>query len=155
MTEIKIKKKSIPKVLKDLCWSKYVGDNVGKTNCMCCETNEIKMNDFHCGHIIAESNGGTTTVDNLLPICKACNLSMRTENLNEFKIRCGFHRVEITQKSQDDQVVTWLPSMGSSGSIRPKYIKLPLNTPLLYLAEGILRNRGYIYNIERSIYELK
>ena len=89
-TPVKTKKKSIPKAVKDLSWNKWVGDDIGKTKCMCCGVNEIKMNSFHCGHVIAEAAGGKATVDNLRPICSACNLSMGTENLEDFKRRCGF-----------------------------------------------------------------
>lgn len=86
-----VKKKSIPKVVKDLAWNKWVGEDVARTKCMCCGVNEIKMSSFHCGHVVAEANGGSITVDNLRPICAACNLSMKTENLDEFKKRCGFN----------------------------------------------------------------
>jgi len=86
-----VKKKSIPKVVKDLAWNKWVGEDVARTKCMCCGVNEIKMSSFHCGHVLAEANGGSMTVDNLRPICAACNLSMKTENLDEFKKRCGFN----------------------------------------------------------------
>ena len=166
MSEVKAKKKTIPKVMKDLCWSKYVGETIGKTPCICCETNEIKMNDFQCGHVIAEANGGTITVDNLRPICKACNVSMGTENLNEFKMRCGFGKIAtlpttpsvLTPKSIDE-VVTWNPSMMSVGSstvsLRPKYLKVPLNTPVISMVQGILHSRGYLYNQTTGLYELK
>ena len=78
-------KKTIPKILKDLTWSKWVGDNVAKTKCLCCGVNDIKMNSFHCGHVVAEADGGPTTVENLRPICATCNLSMRTQNMVKFK----------------------------------------------------------------------
>jgi hypothetical protein len=107
-TIIKSKKKSIPKVVKDLSWNKWVGEDIAKTKCMCCCINEIKMNSFHCGHVVAEANGGKTTVDNLRPICAACNLSMGTENLDDFKKRCGFNSsqipkvIEKPKASEDD-----------------------------------------------------
>ena len=78
-------KKTIPKILKDLTWSKWVGDHIAKTKCLCCGVNDIKMNSFHCGHVIAEADGGPTTVENLRPICATCNLSMRTQNMVKFK----------------------------------------------------------------------
>lgn len=84
------KKKTIPKVVKTLAWEKWVGEDVAKTKCLCCGVTEIKLSSFHCGHVISEANGGSTTVDNLRPICSACNLSMGKENFNEFKKRCGF-----------------------------------------------------------------
>lgn len=89
-TAVKQKKKSIPKVVKDLAWNTWIGEDVARAKCMCCGVNEIKMNSFHCGHVTAEVNGGKTTVDNLRPICAACNLSMGTVNLNDFKMKCGF-----------------------------------------------------------------
>ena len=84
------KKKTIPKILKDHTWDKWIGDNIAKTKCMCCEINEIKMNNFHCGHVISEANGGSISIENLRPICSSCNLSMKTENMNDFKKRCSF-----------------------------------------------------------------
>jgi 5-methylcytosine-specific restriction endonuclease McrA len=84
------KKKNIPKKLKDLVWSKYVGDFIGKTKCLCCGCTYIKMNEFHCGHVIAESKGGKTNLKNLRPICAGCNLSMGTKNFYEFQDMWGF-----------------------------------------------------------------
>ena len=50
----------------------------------CCKHQDIRQIEFHCGHIIAEKNGGTTTIQNLRPICAQCNLSMGTKDMNEF-----------------------------------------------------------------------
>jgi len=86
----KAKKIPIRKVLKDLVWSKWIGDDIARHSCLCCGVNEIKMNQFHCGHIIAESNGGITSIENLKPICAHCNLSMSTDNFDDFRKRCGF-----------------------------------------------------------------
>ena len=79
------KKKSIPKSLKKMVWDKWIGPNIGRTKCICCKHEEIRQIEFHCGHIIAETNGGETTVENLRPICAQCNLSMGSMNMNEFK----------------------------------------------------------------------
>jgi hypothetical protein len=83
------KKKSIPKILKDLTWQRWIGDDIAKAKCLCCGVNEIKMNSFHCGHVVAEADGGPTTVDNLRPVCATCNLSMRTQNMEKFKGQHG------------------------------------------------------------------
>jgi len=80
----KYKKKSIPKSVKKMSWDKWIGPNVGRTKCLCCKHQEIRQIEFHCGHIIAEVNGGHTIVDNLKPICAQCNLSMGSMNMNEF-----------------------------------------------------------------------
>ena len=47
------------------------------------------MNSFHCGHVVAEADGGPTTVENLRPVCATCNLSMRTQNMEKFKGQHG------------------------------------------------------------------
>ena len=40
--------------------------------------------NFIGGHIISEADGGEITVDNILPICSGCNLSMGTKNMELF-----------------------------------------------------------------------
>ena len=81
----KYKKQNISKTLRISVWNKYFGEDVGKNKCMCCNITEITQLKFHCGHIIAERNGGDTSIDNLVPICESCNKSMGTQNLNTFK----------------------------------------------------------------------
>lgn len=76
-------KKKIPKALKRQIWLKKIGNNI-EGKCYVCS--RIIYNDDHeCGHIIAEVNGGETTLENLIPICKNCNRSCHTKNLDEFK----------------------------------------------------------------------
>jgi hypothetical protein len=81
---IKLKKASIPLKLKTDVWNKYIGREKGVAPCYCCRITEMDKNHFHCGHVIAEANGGTTSIDNLRPICGPCNLSMKTENMHEY-----------------------------------------------------------------------
>jgi hypothetical protein len=85
------KKKSIPLSLKALVWNKYIGEEKGVGQCQCCRKNIIKQISFHCGHIISERNGGSTTLNNLIPLCQTCNLSMGRQNMNEFVKKYGFH----------------------------------------------------------------
>lgn len=40
--------------------------------------------EYHAGHIVSEANGGEVTVENIRPICAACNLSMGQRNMDEF-----------------------------------------------------------------------
>lgn len=76
------KKKHIPIALKDAVWRKYNGDALdGK--CYVCNR-IISMNFCDYGHIIAEAIGGKTDINNLRPVCKKCNTSMSTENMNDF-----------------------------------------------------------------------
>jgi hypothetical protein len=119
----KPKKKSIPKVVKDLSWNKWIGEDVARTKCLCCGVNEIKMSSFHCGHVVAEANGGTTTVDNLRPICAACNTSMGTENLNEFKAKCGFGTktevVAAPTKPKIEKAPSRIEMLVAKGDLKP------------------------------------
>lgn len=77
-------KSKIPRPLRDACWDKYVGRTLGEAPCFCCRTNKIKMRSFHCGHVLAEANGGKIVVENLRPICATCNSEMGTMHMREF-----------------------------------------------------------------------
>jgi len=90
----KKKKKPIPKKVRELVWNTCIGEDVASAPCTCCEKTTIKNTEFHCGHILAEANGGTQKVDNLRPICAGCNLSMGTENIDDFKKRFGLGKKE-------------------------------------------------------------
>lgn len=78
------RKKTISKSLKFSIWNKYIGKNVGEVHCIVCMINKINMMNFECGHIIPESKGGETSIDNLLPICGLCNKSMGTQNMDDY-----------------------------------------------------------------------
>jgi hypothetical protein len=93
------KKKSIPLSLKALVWNKYIGEEKGTGYCQCCRKNVIKQISFHCGHIISERNGGSTTLNNLIPLCQTCNLSMGKQNMNDFVKKYGFHDNEHDNES--------------------------------------------------------
>jgi 5-methylcytosine-specific restriction endonuclease McrA len=88
--ERKPRKKTIPPSLKLKVWNKYVGEEIGKTKCLCCKLQDIYQASFSCGHIISENNGGLLNVDNLKPICASCNSSMGTKNMNDYIKEYGF-----------------------------------------------------------------
>ena len=73
--------------MKIAVWNTYIGEDIGKTKCMICNINDITQMNFHCGHVVAEAKGGKTTLNNLRPICSTCNLSMRTMNMFEFRMK--------------------------------------------------------------------
>jgi len=81
----KKRKKNIPKTVKEAVWNTYIGDSFGKIKCPLCRMNDITQMNFHCAHIIAEAEGGKTTIENLRPICASCNLSMGKMNLFDFQ----------------------------------------------------------------------
>ena len=80
----KEKKKKISAAMKKLVWNTNIGEEIGKSKCMCCQSTDITQMSFNCGHIVAEAKGGATIVSNLKPICQNCNSSMGTNNMNEF-----------------------------------------------------------------------
>jgi hypothetical protein len=82
--EKKKKKQAISSTMKRLVWNTHIGEEIGKSKCLCCNTTDITQLSFHCGHIIAEAIGGETNVSNLRPICQNCNSSMGTKNMNDF-----------------------------------------------------------------------
>lgn len=79
-------RKSIPKKIRDKCWSSVFGKAESGT-CHCC-SEEITLTTWHCGHIIAHAQGGDDSLSNLRPVCGSCNCSMGTENMDDFKKRC-------------------------------------------------------------------
>ena len=81
---LKYKKKTIPKSLKKSVWIKHNGYNF-LVDCPCCKLNKIDPFNFHTGHIKSEKTGGKTDIDNLIPICASCNLSMGIQNYHDFK----------------------------------------------------------------------
>ena len=81
---IHIRRKNIPKHIKTLVWNKYLGVDKAEAKCISCRQERIDVRNFHCGHVVAEANGGDLTINNLRPICAPCNLSMGTRSMNEF-----------------------------------------------------------------------
>ena len=86
---IKKIKEKIPKALRNAVWNHNIGNNKeGECYVGCGE--KISINNFACGHIISEKNGGKAILDNLKPICVACNSSMGKMNMNDFINKYGF-----------------------------------------------------------------
>ena len=77
-------KKKISHALRVSCWNKYIGEEIGKIKCLCCNSNFITQHNFHCGHVLAEAHGGTLNINNLRPICAICNNSMGTVSMKEY-----------------------------------------------------------------------
>jgi len=80
----KEKRKSIPKNIKDQVWDHHIGKKKGNAKCFCCKKKEIRQSCFHAGHVVSVAEGGPTTVDNLRPICRSCNQSMGTMNMDVY-----------------------------------------------------------------------
>lgn len=70
------KKKKIPKAVREALWiSFHKGVFEAKCHTDWCP-NMINAYNFQAGHNMPESKGGQTSIDNLVPICARCNLSM-------------------------------------------------------------------------------
>ena len=81
---VHIRRKHIPKHIKTLVWNRYIGSDKAEAKCLSCREERVTIRSFHCGHVIAEANGGNMTITNLRPICGPCNASMGTQSMNEF-----------------------------------------------------------------------
>lgn len=70
------RKGNIPKAIREQCWIQSFGKSFEhKCYIQWCD-NLINPFDFHVGHDVPESEGGTLDITNLKPICARCNLSM-------------------------------------------------------------------------------
>ena len=106
---------TIPQALRQQVWVQYNG-SVFKHKCRVkwC-TNIISVFNFHVGHDIPKSKGGTLDLNNLKPICSNCNLSMSDNYSIEEWNKLGGH------------TVSWLPSCCFSYE-EPKVYKRSSNT---------------------------
>lgn len=86
---VRMRKRSIPKKIRNDVWVYYMGEKF-KGLCYCCNTQEITVFTFHCGHVMSEKNGGQETKENLRPICAQCNLSMNSKNMDTFMSKYGY-----------------------------------------------------------------
>ncbi len=73
------RKKQIPKALREQVWLKYIGKHYEAKCPIGWCANTITVFDFQSGHIIPESKGGATSLENLMPICSRCNASMNNQ----------------------------------------------------------------------------
>ena len=92
-TNKKKKKQKIPHNLRKATWNTYIGIDVGRSKCKCCNLFDVTQHDFHCGHIIAESNGGHLHLENLRPICDKCNYDMGSQDMKVFAKK--FYSVDV------------------------------------------------------------
>lgn len=90
-------KEKIPVPVKNALWSLHFQNNITGI-CQCCKTENISRNNFDCGHIVSEKYGGNVELTNLRPICRACNSSMGTMNMDEYIKKYGFDKINTEIK---------------------------------------------------------
>ena len=143
-------RKTIPKPLKTLVWNKYIGEEYGIGKCDVCGS-ELKVSNFDCGHIISVKDGGEDIIHNLSPICRSCNLSMGTGDLNEFKERY------FSDKSYLDIYVKHLLVKTDETVIRKGFMGYKeYEYPHFLSANAIYSNyKGWLYYNHTRYYEQK
>ena len=77
-------KEKISKELKKEVW-KHINKDKSEVVCPCCNIYKIYSENFDCGHMTAEACGGQATLNNLIPICHKCNISMGITEYHIFK----------------------------------------------------------------------
>ena len=83
-------RRQIPQSVRVNVWGREFGANARVGKCTVCRK-PIDLFTFQAGHIISQAAGGSDALDNLTPVCAACNLSMGTEDLNEYRRRYYAH----------------------------------------------------------------
>ena len=73
-------KKKIPKKVKEEVWVSNFGYRYNSKCYINWCSNKINVFNFHVGHDVPESKGGSDNINNLKPICDRCNLSMGSQN---------------------------------------------------------------------------
>ena len=137
----KSKKVTIPKVLKNAVWDKYIGKEHGIGNCNCCQAN-IDSKHFECGHVISESKGGELCIENLRPICGLCNKSMGTMDMNEFvsKLKHNSKIIDIKDIAREAGIMFTVPN-GTQEFIKNKGMITSFN--ILYNDDELLKKMNY------------
>jgi len=77
-------KKSLSIVERRNAWDYRFGSECGRATCVVCLKKHITQMDHTVGHIVAESKGGSSDPDNLIPICDGCNRAMGSTEMCEF-----------------------------------------------------------------------
>lgn len=128
------RRKNLPAALRTSVWVNRIGDRVGVSPCFCGCGREITRSSYICGHIISVRDGGEDKLDNLLPICAECNLSMGPKNLYEWCKRVGFTPLLPKEKLCSTVPVVPVVSIDEKIKITTDEIaklKLRKNSPIL------------------------
>ena len=76
-------RRSLPSSVRNSVWNRWCGEKLAVSKCHVCGI-DIHIQNYDCGHVVAKQNNGTDSVDNLRPVCRPCNLSMGTMDMNQF-----------------------------------------------------------------------
>jgi len=76
-------KRDLKPWFRDDIWIKH-NSTLKEVKCPCCNIRIISSESFSAGHIQAESRGGSSQIDNIIPICKDCNGRMGSSHMYWF-----------------------------------------------------------------------
>lgn len=96
------RKDKIPMAVRNAVWNRWVGSKKAKAFCYTGCGEAISRANFECGHIVAEAEGGPTSVPNLRPICSLCNKSMGTTCMLDFILK---YRLQDVIQQKDEEYV--------------------------------------------------
>ena len=105
----KKRRKSIEGGLRKKVWETYIG-NKTEGKCFCCWQTVITpftyYNTFQAGHIQSHAHGGPDSIENLIPICRDCNMNMSAEDWDDYVDRQP-HLPLRTYGANPPQKVIW------------------------------------------------
>ena len=78
-------RKKIPQQLRIDLWDRYFGFSSYYGNCYVNKNHKLNRDIFECGHVVSVCDGGDNNINNLRVICRGCNASMGTQNLENYK----------------------------------------------------------------------
>ncbi len=79
-------KKNLSPAFKTASWN-YWFEGLSEVKCPCCNKITIKRDEstnWHASHIISRANGGPDEVNNVIPTCSKCNLTMGRTNMDVY-----------------------------------------------------------------------
>jgi len=91
------RRKAIPCAIREQCWLNTFGEVYSSKCYIPWCLNKIDVFNYHIGHDLPSSKGGTNNIDNLIPICPRCNYSMS----NNYTIQewCDIKEVSYRKRS--------------------------------------------------------
>jgi hypothetical protein len=116
-------RENLNKKIKTDCWDYWIGKDVAIAKCMCCELSDMRIIDFDCGHVLSKANGGLHHINNLRPICPACNKSMKKLHMAVFKFKYGYG---ILKGFTEDQILELMsPKLNSQPEVSQPEVSQP------------------------------